>query len=184
VLLPIPMRQIERLSAGLLVVIRVIVIVIFAIMVTAAIAQVIFRYVLGFPLGWTEELARIMMIWWVFLCVAVLASQRKLLAVDALLLVLPPRGQAFLMAFVHLLSAAFIGWMAWLGVRLVGLAGTQTSVALEIPYAWIYAALPTGIGLAGLYFLLNGLVDLHRAVTARDLEERAASRGLVAEDRE
>lgn len=174
------MHLVDTISAAVLRAIRWIVIVSFAVMVTAAITQVIFRYFLHFPLGWTEELARIMMTWWVFLCVAVLASQRKLLAVDALLLVLPARGQAFLLAFVHLLSAAFISWLTWLSVRLVGLAGSQTSVALEIPYAWIYASLPTGIGLAALYFLLNGLVDLYRALTARDLKEMQEARGLMS----
>ena len=176
------MHLIERTSAGLLALIRTVIIATFAVMVTAAIAQVIFRYFLGFPLGWTEELARIMMIWWVYLCVAVLASQRKLLAVDALLLVLPSRGQAFLMAFVHLLCGAFMVWMTWLGVRLVGLAGTQTSVALEIPYAWIYAALPTGIGLTAVYFLLNGAVDLYRGVMARDLDALISARGIRTDD--
>jgi len=178
------MQLIGSISEGLLRVIRWIVVLSFAVMVAAAIAQVIFRYFLGYPLGWTEELARIMMVWWVFLCLAVLASQRRLLAVDALLLVLPARGQAFLLAFVHLLSGVFLGWLAWLGVRLVGLAGTQTSVALEIPYAWIYASLPVGIGLATLYFLLNGVVDLFRALTAQDLEAMQVARGLVGEELE
>jgi TRAP-type C4-dicarboxylate transport system permease small subunit len=178
------MHVVHAIFAGLLHAIRWIVIASFAVMGTAAIAQVIFRYFLHFPLGWTDELARIMMVWWVFLCVAVLASQRRLLAVDALLLVLPARGQAFLLAFVHLLSAAFVAWLAWLGVRLVGLAGTQTSVALEIPYAWIYASLPTGIGLAALYFLLNGVADLYRALTARGLREMQEARGLASEDLE
>lgn len=174
------MHIVENIATILLRLVRWIVMVSFMIMVTAAISQVVFRYFLQFPLGWTEELARIMMLWWVFLCVSVLASQRKLLAVDALLLVLPPRGQACLLAFVQLLSGLFVGWFAWLGVRLVGLAGTQTSVALEIPYAWIYASLPIGLGLATLYLLLNGVVDLVRALSGRDFAGMQKERGLTS----
>ena len=56
--------------------------------------------------------------------------------------------------------------MAWLGVRLVGLAGTQITPALDIPYAWIYASLPVGLALAGLGFLARAAIHLRAAASA------------------
>ena len=171
-----------RAAAGLKRAIGWVVVAMYTIMVTAAIAQVIFRHFIGYPLGWTEELARIMLIWSVFLCVAVLASERKLLTVDAILLVLPPRLQALVIAFAQLLSGLFMGLMAYLAVRLVGLAGAQTSPALEIPYTWIYASLPVGMTLTTAYLLLNGGLQLHRCLFVRDLASVAP--GELAGDAE
>ena len=53
------------------------VIVTFMVMVMAALLQVISRYFFGYPLGWTGELAQIMMIWFAFLSVAVLVRRRR-----------------------------------------------------------------------------------------------------------
>lgn len=159
-----------------------VVVAMYTVMVTAAIAQVIFRQFILYPLGWTEELARIMLVWSVFLCVAVLASERKLLTVDAILLVLPPRLQALVIAFAQLISGLFLGLMAYLAIRLVGLAGAQTSPALEIPYSWIYASLPVGMTLTTVYLLLNGGIHLHRWLFVRDLDSLAP--GELARDAE
>jgi TRAP-type C4-dicarboxylate transport system permease small subunit len=151
-----------RFTRLLEIVARWIVISTATVMVVAAIVQVIFRYILNYPLGWSEELARVMMVWWAFLAVGILASQRKMLSVDALLLVLPHRGVHALSAFAHLFSAFFMFWLGWLGTSLVGLAGTQSSPALQIPYALIYLSLPVGMLLAGICLLVNGLEDLRR----------------------
>ncbi|WP_366552692.1 TRAP transporter small permease [Aquibaculum sediminis] len=132
------------------------------IMVVAAIAQVLFRYFFNYPLGWTEELARIMMVWWAFLAVGILASQRKLLSVDALLLILPSRGVHMLSGLANFLSGVMLVWLAKLGIDLVLLAGTQTSSALQIPYALIYLSLPVGTALAGASMIMNSLIDFDR----------------------
>ena len=133
-----------------------------SVMVVATIAQVIFRYFLNYPLGWTEELARIMLIWWVFLAVGLLAAKRALLSVDALLLALPDQAVHAVRAFAHILSALSMGWLTVLGIRLVGLAGSQISPALQIPYLWIYLSLPVGAGFAAAAMLVNGLIDIWR----------------------
>jgi TRAP-type transport system small permease protein len=159
--------QPARLEAAVTLVdrlIRALVILAFAVMVTAAIGQVVFRFVVAYPLGWTEELARIMMIWWTFLCVAALAWRRRLLRIDALVLLLPPRGVHAVAMLAHLIGAFFVGWLALLSIRLVRLAGTQTSTALEIPYAWIYLATPVGLGLTALVVLGLAVVDLLRLI--------------------
>lgn len=122
-------------------------------MVVAALLQVISRYVFNSPLGWTEELAKFLMVWWTFLGVAVLAFRGKLLAIDALLLALAPRIAHLTLALAQFFSAVVMAWLAWLGVRLVNLAGTQITPALDVPYAFIYASLPIGLAIAVAGFL-------------------------------
>lgn len=137
-----------------------------AAMVAAAVAQVISRYVFNSPIGWTEELAKLLMVWWTFLAVGVLAFKGRLLAIDALLLALGPRPAHAIVAFAQGVSAVVTGFLAWLGVRLVGLAGTQISPALDVPYAIIYASLPVGAGLAALGFVVRAVIHGRLALSA------------------
>ncbi|MEX2518846.1 MAG: TRAP transporter small permease [Paracoccaceae bacterium] len=121
-------------------------------MVVAALLQVVSRYVFNSPLGWTEEMAKFLMVWWTFLTVGLLAWRGKLLAIDAALLAMPARPAHLTIAAAQLISAITIGWLAILGVRLVGLAGKQITPALDVPYAWIYLSLPVGLAVATLGF--------------------------------
>lgn len=149
-------------AGGLFTVVRWLVVLAFAIMVAAAIAQVISRYVVNRPLGWTEELARILMVWWTFAAVAVLAFRRKLLAVDAVLLAASARVRLLLITLADGLGLVFVGWLAYLAWRLVALAGTQVSPALEIPQAWIYMGVALGLSAAACGFATNMLADFRR----------------------
>ncbi len=138
----------------------------FGVMVIAALLQVISRYAFNSPLGWTEELIKLLMVWWTFLAIGVLAFRGRLLGIDAVIMALPAATAHRVMAFAQLLSAFIIGWLAYLGVRLVGLAGTQITPSLDIPYAVIYASLPIGLGLAALGFLVRGGIHLRAGFTA------------------
>ena len=136
----------------------------FALMVIAAIAQVVSRYVFDSPLGWTEELAKLLMVWWTFMAVGVLAFRGRLLGIDALLMAVRPGPAHLILAFAQASSAVFAGWLAWLGVRLVSLAGSQITPALDIPYAWIYLALPVGLGGACAGFAARAVLHLRAAL--------------------
>ncbi len=154
------MDRLIAIGARLGALLRGLVALAFAIMVAAAIAQVISRYVFNRPLGWTEELARLVMLWWTFVAVGLLASSRKLMTLDALLYILPGRGVHAMRAAAHLVAAVAAIWLTWLGARLVLLAGRQVTPALDLPYGWVYLSLPVGIGIAGAAFVVHALVDL------------------------
>ncbi len=157
-----------HVAGALFTVVRWLTIAAFALMVLAAIVQVISRYVFDSPLGWTEELARILMIWWTFAAIGILAFRRKLLAVDAVLLVLRGRRQQSVLALGNGLGALAVGWLAWLAWRLVALAGSQVSPSLEIPQAVIYAGAAVGLTAAAAGFAANLWVDLRRLVAGVD----------------
>lgn len=138
----------------------------FAAMVAATILQVVSRYVFGSPLGWTEEVAKISMVWWTFVVVGLLAWRGRLLGIDAALLAMPARGAHLTAAVAQAVAAVVAAWLAVLGVRLVGLAGTQISPALDIPYAWIYLALPVGLGVAAAGFAARAILHAQAARAA------------------
>ena len=141
------------------------IIITFMVMVVAALLQVISRYFFNYPLGWTGELAQIMMIWFAFLTVPILARRRRLMRVDALLIQLSPYWRTCVNGVINLLSAMCIGWMAYLSVRLMNLAGSQVSTALKIPYPYIYLSITLGLSGATIYFIYCGISDF---LTMRD----------------
>ncbi len=145
------------------------IIVSFIIMVVAALLQVISRYFFNYPLGWTGELAQIMMIWFAFLTIPVLVRRRRLMRVDALLIQLSPFWRACTNGVVNLLSAACIGWIAILSIRLMELAGKQVSTALKIPYSYIYLSITIGLFGATLYFVICAISDF---LTMRTTESK------------
>lgn len=131
-----------------------------AVMVVSSILQVFFRYVLDSPLGWTEEVSRFLMLWWTFLCVGVLAYQRKLLGIDALLLAVSARTGRTMVAFAHAFCVGVSLWLVYLGYRLVLLGANQPTPAIEIPYGIVYAAFPVGMGVAALGFIVCLIFDI------------------------
>ncbi len=146
---------------------RWILIVMFIAMVISTIMQVIFRYFLRYPLGWTEELSRILFIWTTFLSVGLLAKENRLLKVDALVNSLSPRAKEWVYLAVRLLSAGFIFWLGFLGIRLLGLARGQLSPALGIPYWYIYLSLPVGMGFAVIYLFSQTALTLRALIRPR-----------------
>ena len=141
--------------------VRFVIVAAFSMMVVATVLQVVTRYVLNHPLGWTEELAKLLMVWWTFLGVGLLSWHEKLLGIDAGLMALGPRTAHLLAAAAQAVSAISIAILTWLGIRLVGLAGTQITPALDIPYAWIYLSLPVGLGIATAGFVWRAWHHLH-----------------------
>ena len=113
-----------------------VVVVLFLAMTITVIIQVFFRFVIQSPLRWTEELARYLMIWLVLMASAIAMGKRSRLQVDVLTSALP--------AIVDLLTIVFLCIMTYFGFKVVQSTTAQTSPAMQIPMALIYAAFPTG----------------------------------------
>jgi TRAP-type C4-dicarboxylate transport system permease small subunit len=109
---------------------------------TVVFLQVFTRYVLAYPWGWPEELARILFVW-VALLGAVLAFRRAgHFGIEACVSRLPAplrRGVTVLMRIIllgFLLLVAYLGLQATLRVR------EQLTTAMEVSISWGYASVP------------------------------------------
>jgi TRAP-type C4-dicarboxylate transport system permease small subunit len=112
--------------------------------------QVITRYVLAYPWGWPEELARILFVW-VALLGAVLALRRGgHFSISALVRVFPPRLQPGIAVAVRLSLLAFLLLVTYLGLQATLRVREQLSTAMEISMSYGYAAVPVGCGLMAL----------------------------------
>jgi len=101
-------------------------------------------------LPWTEELARYLMVWLVFLGGAIAARHGLLIAVLALVDAVPRR-VANLLKFVSLviLMIFFIA-MAWHGYVWSIFGASEVSPAMTISKFWLYLSMPVGFAVAAL----------------------------------
>lgn len=93
---------------------------------------------------WSEEIARYLMIWCIFLGAAVAARSGALIAVDTLPDSLPPRAANAVRLAALTITIGFFGSLIWLGWRWVEFGESETSTVMNLPMAWVYLALPVG----------------------------------------
>lgn len=128
-----------------------------AIMTVLVFCQVVMRYVFSNSLSWSEELARYIFMWlsWIGASYAVKERSHFRVEMFANLLKGPLRKKFELVILVIWFVFALI--MAWLGTKLmIFLMETdQTSAAMEIPMAWVYASVPVGCGLMAVRLIVE-----------------------------
>lgn len=126
------------------------------ILLLAAMAVLIFvnvalRYLTSQSIEWAEEVSRHMMIWLTFLGAGPVLRYGGHIAIENLQDALPSSFAVALRAFVALLLFAFFGFMVWYGWLYMGRTLFQLTAATQIPFAYIYAAMPVG----GLLLLVH-----------------------------
>lgn len=103
---------------------------------------VLFRYLLDFPLFWTEEVARYCLIWSSLLGAAIALKRGEHIAVSFFMDHFPERPRKILGIVARLSVVLILAVMLWGGIHLVIVASRQMSPALRIPMAVPYLALP------------------------------------------
>jgi len=149
----------------------------FAVMLVATFLQVVFRYLLPFPLMWTEELARLMAVFVTYFGSVVAWMLRGHIRVDFLVERMPAGVRRALAVVIDVLLAWFALSFAY-GCYLMMHATWATSAA-SMPWfrmAYLYA----GVGVAVLLLTALILVDLARSLAA--LLRRGDGAGRTAPD--
>ena len=124
--------------------------------------QVTVRFILpklGMPAGlpWTEEAARYLMVWVIFLGGAIAARHGLLIAVTALIEALPAAPSRLLRrAALYLLAGIFLA-MAWYGWQWTLFGADEVPPALMLSKFWLYLAMPVGCALAAANTLVLAL---------------------------
>jgi TRAP-type C4-dicarboxylate transport system permease small subunit len=108
---------------------------------------VLFRYGIGQPLVWTEEVQRYLMVWVAYLGSAACVGSADHMAVDLLTVWLPPSVQRILRVGLLGLSLVFCAVLVWKGIPLALGNAAQLSPAARIPMIYPYLAVGVGGGL-------------------------------------
>ena len=128
--------------------------------------QVFFRYVIEAPPTWTEELARFLFAWQIFLAAGLAFGRGAHIVVDVLLVVLPKAGQRLLSILSNTMVLGFLGVLVWQGVNMVRLTSNTVSTAMNLNMGVVYAALPAGAGISAVYVLLHLVESIRGAAPA------------------
>lgn len=141
---------------------------IFLLIVVLTIAQVVCRFALNDPLVWSDEVARLLLIWMTFITAAVVTYDGTHLCVDTFFAAMP----AWLQLVVRTLNIAcalcFAALVAWFSLPLIALARSQSAGALDISLAWYRAPAAVGGVLIAAALILRWLYLVKRRPRRRD----------------
>ena len=139
--------------------------------VVVVFGSVVFRYVLATPLGWTEEVARLGLVWVTFLGAYLAFRRGAHIGIDLVVARMPARVRQRLGLVANLLMALAIAVLIREGGNYARTFFADPSPYLRFPIGIQYLALPAG----GLLWLL-ALAARSRATMAEPREGEGAAR--------
>jgi TRAP-type C4-dicarboxylate transport system permease small subunit len=139
-------------------------------MVVLTLLQVITRYGLNAGFEWTEELARLDLIYLTFFGSVVALRRREHLRIETLVNALPVPSRKFILVAVDIASVAVLAIVVWQGVPLLRRFWSLQSAALGWPTTFFYLPVVFGCLVMMIYFCFdavsrisgNGKERMHR----------------------
>lgn len=145
---------IDRFERVFLAANRLLLIALLAAMSVIVFANVCLRYLTTESIVWGEEVARHMMIWLTFVGAGLVLRHGGHVAIDNLQDAIPRSAARLIRALITIALVAFAGAMIWYGHIYVERTMFQTTSATQIPFGYIYLAMPIGFGLIVVHMLL------------------------------
>lgn len=139
-------KQISPLEISLMILLIAIVIVTFL--------QVLFRYLLHFSLGWTEELARFLLLWLASLACAYGFKTKSHFVLKFFIDLFPPFPKKAIKTLVTLGLSLFMGLFIWKALDYTIKVANQTAPSTRISMAFPYSSAAVG-GILMLYYILK-----------------------------
>lgn len=133
--------------------------------------QVIMRYVMQNSLSWSEELARYMFVWQLWLGSSYAAKNKTHLRITMIRDRLGDKAQKAVDLLVFVVWIAFAAVVTYKGFELAFTIGSygQKSTALGLPMMYAYLAVPVGSGLM-IIRLIENFVKEHRTAKPKEGE--------------
>lgn len=125
-------------------------------------AQIATRYLFHVPLPWSEEVARYLFIWLVWVGASYATKERKHICIDVVVSRLPRAGKKTCALISTAVWIVFLIFMAGISLKLTGsvYSGSQIAVGSGIPMWVPYAAIPVGMLLMLFRLLQNCWYDI------------------------
>lgn len=127
---------------GLMKTMRAIVTGILMLDVLIVVVQVFFRFVLKAPLGWTEQICRLLFLWAIMLGIPVVFYEKCDLVFDVLFEKFSPKSQKIMHCVFALLSIGFCVFYLIAGMNLCIKTGTRMTAGVKMPMNVLYGAQP------------------------------------------
>ena len=131
-------------------------------MLIIAWAHVFYRYVLNDSLTWSEELLKIMLVWFCLLSTTIIAAQRGHVSIVVFKEMMPVRINRFLTFLTQVMMFIASLIVLAIGINFVISAGARLTPALRLPYRYAYAAIRVSFAILSFYELRNMAADYVR----------------------
>jgi TRAP-type C4-dicarboxylate transport system permease small subunit len=102
--------------------------------------QVIMRYVFSNSLTWSEELARYVFIWLIYLGISYSCKEIKHIKIESALYLFPKSWRTVVTIVGDVLLTLFAVFIVYRGLGIVKFQSISRSAALNIPMSYIYSA--------------------------------------------
>ena len=133
----------------------------------ALILEVISRYILGSSIEWSDEIARLLLIWMTFTGIGLAILERKEIFVQTIRQKLSEKANKNLRISLDLLAIAFNLFLLIFGLQMTHFSWGMKSESLALPFSFFYAAIPAG-SIIALFFLVKRI----RETWGQPLEEK------------
>lgn len=124
------------------------------IMLSLVILQVLFRYVLGLPLAWTDELSRYLMTWLIFLGASVASFEGSHIGITVFMDKLPQKIRFLVAIGTNIMIACFLLLILYQSIPLMKGVLLAKSPVLQVSMAIPYLSVPVGCLLVFLQTVL------------------------------
>lgn len=129
------------------------------VMLVVAWAHVFCRYVLNDSLTWSEELLKILLVWFCLLSTTVISVQREHVSIVVFKQMMPLKVNHTLTFIAQVLMLVASVIVLFIGIDFVMVAGSRMTPALRIPYRYTYSAIPVAFAILSLYEFRNTVAD-------------------------
>jgi TRAP-type C4-dicarboxylate transport system permease small subunit len=119
--------------------------------------QVFTRYVLHSAVPWTEEVARMLIVWTVMLGAAVAMDRKEHYAITFLSNRLTGTVKIGLLIVTDIIGLVFLGALTIYDIEYVRTNIDTVFVSTGIRRSWVYLALPTGAAIMALSLVVNSI---------------------------
>ncbi|PLT29394.1 TRAP transporter small permease [Peribacillus deserti] len=143
--------------------------------------QVVLRYVFNYSLSWSEEAARFLIVWFIFIGSSIAVREKAHATVDALVVILPARWKGSFSILANLISISFCVVLIWSSCVMISnvIAFGSVTPAIGMPMYIPYLAVPVGTALMLIRFVQLLVTDIKNIRSSKgpvnDLSDKEAA---------
>ncbi len=152
-------------------VVLMIIIAIGCVMLVISLLHIFNRYVLNSSLSWSEELLKILLVWFCLLSASYIAVRREHVSIVVFKQMFPKKVEHIMDLSTQLIIFVSSLLVFIIGILMIVRSGSRVTPALGVPYAVKYAAVSVAFAVMALYELRNLLFDLFRPGTRPAVSE-------------
>lgn len=123
--------------------------------------QIVSRYIFPYPLAWTEELARFLFTWIVFLGSAYILRDGGHVSINILIKRLPNKIQLGTVITLQIAVLIFLCILSWVGWQLAFKVNPLPTIAMGISSSWEYSAVPVAASIMS-FRTVHTIIDIWR----------------------